>query len=226
MLIDRYRLISFDVFQTLVDLNTSREYVLGQLFGQDYDRDISDRFWRDADRYVYSCFHRMAVGQEPFVKTADIFEACYATLFPVYGIDKTPREGACILAAAHNQAAFYEESLHVLHMISRTHPVCIISDTDNDMIKDLSDRTGIRAIYTSETYKSYKSAADGKLFRTVQQDYHILPEEMLHIGDGLNDVTGAKRTGAAAVWINRNRQTWKAEIKPDYEIRNLRELLA
>lgn len=226
MLVDRYRLISFDVFQTLVDLNTCKEYLLGQLFGQGYDRNVSDRFWRDANRYVFSCFHRMATDQEPFVKTADIFEACYATLFPVYGINKTPREGACILVAAHNHAAFYEESLDVLHTISLTHQVCIISDTDNDMIKNLADRTGIRAVYTSETYKSYKSAADGKLFRTVQHDYHILPEEMLHIGDGLNDVTGAKRTGADAVWVNRNRQAWTDAVKPDYEIHSLRELLA
>jgi len=46
------------------------------------------------------------------------------------------------------------------------------------------------------------------------------------VGDSiLEDVAAAKRVGMTAVWVNRSGEEPELEVKPDYTIRDLRELL-
>jgi hypothetical protein len=52
MKINTYKLISFDMFQTLVDLSSQKENILKAVFREQYEPDIADKFWADADRYV------------------------------------------------------------------------------------------------------------------------------------------------------------------------------
>jgi len=93
------------------------------------------------------------------------------------------------------------------------------------MINSLLKTFGINNVYLSEDYKKYKFDKSGTLFKTAVKDFNIHPKEMLHIGDGINDVLGANHIGADSVWINRNNKIWKEEEKPTYEIRSLRELI-
>jgi FMN hydrolase / 5-amino-6-(5-phospho-D-ribitylamino)uracil phosphatase len=222
----KYKLISFDMFQTLVDIDTQKYPVLEALFAPNFSRGRADALWEEANSFVYAYFHRMASEAEPFVSTVDVFASCYEKLFPKYGIDKNPRDGAMLLAQAHAKALPFFEVNQVVSRINEIFTTCIISDTDNTMISGLPESFSIPTVYTSETYKAYKFSRSGILFKTALRDFGIEPCEMLHIGDGSNDVLGAKMVGADAVWVNRNDRPWDHAIKPDYVIRDLRELLS
>ncbi|MBI4201802.1 MAG: HAD family hydrolase, partial [Chloroflexi bacterium] len=56
----------------------------------------------------------------------------------------------------------------------------------------------------------------------------VKPEESLYVGDSQHDdVQGAKAVGMRAAWVNRNGVKLDPKYPaPDYEIKDLRELLA
>jgi len=52
------------------------------------------------------------------------------------------------------------------------------------------------------------------------------PWETVMVGDAiLEDVAASKRVSMTAVWVNRSGEASKLDVKPDYTIRDLRELL-
>ena len=223
--LQRYKLISFDMFQTLVDLTSQKTNILKKFFNDAYNVEIANQFWSDADEFVYHYFHRIATNDQPFRTVTDIFTEGYVFLFKKYHIDIEPRKAADFLARSHNNSTLYPDSLEIINEIKKTKNVCIISDTDTIMINSLLKTFGINNVYLSEDYKKYKFDKSGTLFKTAVKDFNIHPKEMLHIGDGINDVLGANHIGADSVWINRNNKIWKEEEKPTYEIRSLRELI-
>lgn len=225
MIPKKYKLISFDMFQTLVDVDTQKDRVLRLIFADRYAPDIADRFWADANAFVYAYFHRMADSSEPFRTTVEVFESCYKKLFPEYSIGMAPRDGAMALAAAHNDALPYEEALRVVTDIGSRYRTCLVSDTDDVMVASLLNKFAFERVYTSERYRAYKFDRSGVLFRSALRDFGIEPGEMLHIGDGTNDVLGAKLVGSDAVWVNRSGREWKDSVRPDYIVRDLSELV-
>jgi putative hydrolase of the HAD superfamily len=66
---------------------------------------------------------------------------------------------------------------------------------------------------------------DRRLFEAAVHLAACRPEEILHVGDSLeDDVAGAKPLGIRTVWINRARQSNLTSIKPDFEIHTLLDL--
>lgn len=221
----RYKLISFDMFQTLVDVNTQKDAVMKAVLGDGYSAEKGDALWNDANRFVFSYFHRLPDPPEHFVEVLKIFEQCYAELFPRYDVKIDPVAGARVLAKAHGKSLFYRDSLPFLETVRQNHHTCLISDADLIMIEGILERVKFDQIFISEKYRTYKFDDAGLLFRAAFEEFKIEPHEMLHIGDGYSDVTGAKKAGADAAWINRWGLEWNHEIRPDYIITSLLELL-
>ena len=69
---------------------------------------------------------------------------------------------------------------------------------------------------------------DPEIYRIALQQAGCSPEQLLHVGDSLqNDVAGAvgaAGTGIRCVWLNRNRMNNDTGVIPDYEIESLQEL--
>ncbi|MGD8566206.1 MAG: HAD family hydrolase [Candidatus Bathyarchaeota archaeon] len=63
-------------------------------------------------------------------------------------------------------------------------------------------------------------------FRKAVEQLQVKPYEAIHVGDLLHtDVVGAKRFGMKAVWINRNIDVAESDLKPDYKVEKLSQLL-
>ena len=75
-------------------------------------------------------------GDRAFVPLVEVFEASYKEIFPKHSIEKSPSEGARILAEAHDCAAPFPEVERVVSEIGRSRRTCIISDTDEVMIRE------------------------------------------------------------------------------------------
>jgi len=65
-------------------------------------------------------------------------------------------------------------------------------------------------------------------FKFAISRMRLRPDNVLFIGDSpVYDITGAKKAKLKVVWINRSERTLNGvSFKPDYEIRNLKELLS
>lgn len=67
---------------------------------------------------------------------------------------------------------------------------------------------------------------DLRLFELALGQARCSPSEWLHVGDSLtNDVLGAQQVGARSVWINREGQSNMTDIRPDFEITTLAEVI-
>jgi putative hydrolase of the HAD superfamily len=221
----KYRLISFDMFQTLVDVNTQKDTVMKTVLEDDYSVEKGELLWKDANRFVFSYFHKLHNGRESFVEVLRIFEQCYVELFPKYNVKIDPVAGARVLAKAHSKSLFYCDSLPFLEKVQQKYQTCLISDTDLIMVEELLSKVTFDRVYISEKYKAYKFDKCGTLFRAALDEFKINPQEMLHIGDGYSDIAGAKQVGADAAWINRSGGEWNYEIKPDFVVTSLLDLL-
>lgn len=104
-----------------------------------------------------------------------------------------------------------------------THKTCIVSDADEDMVPGFYQEYGIM-LFTSENYQSYKNDEHNKMFKELLRINGVDPSKVLHIGDSVNDVLGAKREGMKACWLNRRGLNWEWDVEPDYEVRSLLEL--
>lgn len=71
-----------------------------------------------------------------------------------------------------------------------------------------------------------KGKPDKEIFMHALELLDISPEQGVMVGDKLTtDIRGGLAAGLTTVWINRNDKTPDPEIKPDYEIKHLGELL-
>jgi putative hydrolase of the HAD superfamily len=220
----KYKLISFDMFQTLVDVNTQKDMVMQAVFGEEYSAEKGDLLWNDANRFVFSYFHRPQNEAQDFATVLSVFEQCYTELFPRYHVKLDPGTGARIVAVAHNKSLFYGDSLPFLEKVQQKYRTCLISDADLLMVEEILSKVRFDQVFLSEKYKAYKFDRLGTLFRAAFREFEIQPHEMLHIGDGYSDVLGAKGAGADAAWINRRGVEWKHEVEPDYTVSSLLEL--
>lgn len=67
---------------------------------------------------------------------------------------------------------------------------------------------------------------DPKFFQIALEKAGCTKEHLLNVGDSLtNDVIGATNAGIKCVWLNRNSAKSDPEVKVDYEIQSLSELL-
>jgi 2-haloalkanoic acid dehalogenase type II len=67
---------------------------------------------------------------------------------------------------------------------------------------------------------------DPKFFQIAVEKAGCTKEHLLNVGDSLtNDVIGATSAGIKCVWLNRNSTKSDPEVKVDYEIQSLSELI-
>jgi 2-haloalkanoic acid dehalogenase type II len=106
-------------------------------------------------------------------------------------------------------------------------PVCVVSNIDRP---DLEAAIAYHAlefdhIVTSDDVCSYKPRPE--IFKHALDLLGVAREEAVHVGDSLTaDVSGAKRAGLRAVWLNRSGRRRKAETEPWAEVAGLEGLAA
>ena len=80
-------------------------------------------------------------------------------------------------------------------------------------------------IVTSEELRSLQTAFGG-LFDEAIHKMGVGRETTAFVGDTItSDVLGAKKAGFTAIWYNKKQRIPKPEIRPDFEIRDMAEIL-
>nr|WP_273545605.1 HAD family hydrolase [Paenibacillus caui] len=155
--------------------------------------------------------------------TRDIYLQSFKNIFLHNNIQYDYKAAVDHLFEEHRASEFYEETEAFLEFLLKKVKVCIVSDTDEQMLPPFYKKYPIQ-VFTSEQFKSYKNDQANKMFTEIIKYYEAAPENILHIGDSPADVLGAKRAGIKAVWLNRTQANWNHEVKPDYTVRRLDEI--
>jgi HAD superfamily hydrolase (TIGR01509 family) len=67
---------------------------------------------------------------------------------------------------------------------------------------------------------------DRAMFDVALRALNVAPKETIFVGDSYHaDVVGAQQVGMKTIWLNPNRDSVPGEVKPDYDIAGLEEIL-
>lgn len=220
----KYSVISFDMFQTLVDVNARKYEVWSNILKEDYTKEKAERCWSETLKKSSEYTSNIKYGREEFQPMAITFAQCYERLFEELEITTYKESGVEILFQEHGKAVVYPDAIEFFENLNTDYRVWISSDTDRKMIEPLLQIFKYEYAFLSEDIQAYKINEKGEFFNYILNTTGVAPQKIIHVGDGLADIVGAKKSGITTCWINREGKEWSNPIKPDYTITNLMEL--
>ena len=150
------KVVSVDMFGTLVDVST-RHHIIWQTFLKDkYSDELADKYWGRANEVLFQ-YYDQVIQKRQYVPPKVLFEMCYSKLFAEIGLDYDSIEVALVLAGQHRLSKPFDDATLFLDSIGRKYPICVSSDTDEDMLGPLKQLYNFDNIFTSEQFKSYKT---------------------------------------------------------------------
>lgn len=215
--------IVFDAYGTLISTGTGSVDATREILKKCGREDIdAEKFYSDWKKY-----HRFHIdGLQSFVPEEKIFRADLCALYKDYEIEGDADGDAEIMLATLGKRKAFDEVRSVLEALSRRFIICIGSTSDTEPLKrDVkNNKIPIKRIYTSESLRVYKPKK--AFYQAIADDLGIDAREMLFVGDSLiDDVFGPSQIGMKTCFVDR-RSVGVADIKPDYTIRSLDEILS
>jgi HAD superfamily hydrolase (TIGR01509 family) len=218
-----YQVVSLDLFQTLVDVNKRIPQIWRGILGSKYSEELA----AVGAEAVLSCFPS-AYGQavtSGFLGMEEVYSLCAGDAVKKTGIQADAGDIAYHLMLQHGYAPFYEDVPQALKRIKELYKVIICSDSNHLMVDPLLQMLDYDAAFISEDIGFYKGDSAGNFFKQVLSELKISPDKIIHVGDSLADIIGAKKAGIASCLVNREHRIWKYSVQPDYTIAGFDELL-
>jgi len=213
------RLLSFDVFGTLIDTRT-HSYAAFQSMLRDcgaFDIDVN-AFWEQWEE------RNIAHYWEPYRRYRDICELSLAETFEHYGI-KASSHLIKRYFDAFPRMRLFSDVAPTLDRLSNRYRLALVSNIDDDLLAATSLGRTFDLICTAERAKGYKP--DGTLFRDLIVRAGCGCDDILHSGQSqFTDMVGGKPLGLTIVWINRRSVALHPSVpKPDHVFLDVASLL-
>lgn len=213
------KLISFDVFGTLISVRESSygafERILGAV-GPPHRVDVR-AFWE------YWEHRNIAHYWEPYRSYRDICKLSLEETFAHFGL---PGEGSLInrYFDAFPRFFLYDDVVRTLDRLSRRYKLAIVSNIDDDLLALTPLSREFDLVCTAERARGYKP--DGALFRYLIEHAGCAKEEILHAGQSqFTDLVGGKPLGLTIAWINRRQIELDGAVPPpDFILSDIQSL--
>ncbi|MBQ8309163.1 MAG: HAD family hydrolase [Clostridia bacterium] len=237
----QYKCLIFDADHTLLDYLADERAAFDALYDElhmqktdelfSFSRNASESTWIEAG--MYDVHDKTVQGKYHQVYRTHV-EGIFAKIFEKFGAPKsgvTAKEaGEKFLRYLEREGAllpFAEETLAALSKKSGgNYEICIATNgiipIQTGRLKRLSRYA--HGIYISEAVGAIKPLPE--FFEKIVTEMRVNPFDCLMIGDSLSsDVAGAKRSGMDSCWFNPENAENDTPFLPDYEIKDLQELL-
>lgn len=219
-----YKIISFDIFQTLVDVNKRIPDIWRGILKDEYTDDKAQQGAK-AILSELPAVYENAVQSEQFRTMEEVYQECAEKAMEKISFKVPSQNVAYHLMYQHSKAPFYHEVLDCIERLRKKYKIILSSDSNHLMVDDLINQFAYDKAFISDDLKSYKGDKNGRFFRSVLSRLDAAPNEIIHIGDSSADILGAHKAGITSCWINRNDRKWSNPIKPDFMIRNFNDLI-
>lgn len=218
------KLLIFDAYGTLIStgsgsVDSSRRILALQ--EKEIDPVI---FYSDWKKY-----HRKHIDESihgEFLVEWDIFVKDLKCLYEDYQINRDYKEDVKLMLETQFNRKTFEEVISVINKLKEKYRVVIGSTADTyPLIKNMEDNNlSVHKVYTSEIIKTYKP--DTKFYEYILKNEGYKANEAVFIGDSLlDDIFGPSKLGITTVLIDRKNNISIKDVKPDYIINDLNELL-
>ena len=219
----QFQVISFDLFQTLVDVNKRTCAIWQGALGEDYTPKLAKRA-ADALLRAIPEAYRMAYRSPEFIGMEDFYRFCACRVIEETGVPAAADKIVLHILAQHARAPFFVEVLECVKQFSESCRLVLCSDASPVMLGEAVRSLPFEQIFLSEQLRCYKGEAGGIFFHRVCRKLGIQPVQLLHVGDSAADVDGAAQAGVCSCWLNRTGGRFTGAAAPDYEVRDLRGL--
>lgn len=227
---EEIKAVLFDIDDTLFDRKKAVKMVLRQmirklpdLFSSVPEEKVIEAF-QEADSMALEIFNKGASGKvaraqrsRRFLRTLGLPEEFSDKITTMY------------IGAYPALSVSVKDAKSVVEKLAKIFPLGIISNAFPDVQYHKIEGLGIRHLFQlillSEEVGNRKP--DKAIFQEAANRLGKRPDECLFVGDSYDtDIIGAKRSGMKACWFNRDgNPVQDEEIKPDFEITSLSELL-
>jgi 2-haloalkanoic acid dehalogenase type II len=227
--------VLFDAYGTVLDVGTYHrditQHVVQQsntLFGIATSVDEFNAYWSEEFEFA---FHDVIAYCGKFRNMRDLYGISTRNVFHRYGIQVPD---AYVAELNYTYKEMLDEAVTILPNVKQTLDTLyanglrlgMVSNGDTEElsahlngVSDLFD-----VVVTSEELKVYKPHP--RIFNETLRKMGVAREKAAFVGDTItSDVLGAKKAGLTAIWYNKKQRIPKPEIRPDFEIRDMAEIL-
>ena len=211
--------IIFDAYGTLFDVNSAAEKCKDKI-GSKWE-DFAN-YWRTT-QLEYTWLRSLMNRHKDFWKvTEDSLEKSIKK----FHIDPSMKNE---LLNLYKVLSLFEEVPGVLNSLKvRKIKLSILSNGTPKLLKELVESNNLKNffddIFSIEEVGIYKPAS--KVYDIPVNKYKIKKEEIAFLSANTWDVSGGGNYGYNSIWVNRSNNIFdNLDYKPDYEIRNLKQLL-
>ena len=159
----------------------------------------------------------------------------FALCFEELGVQGDAAAGHEHLRRMLADAPAFDEARRTVETLGHRLPIALMSNADDDFLFPVLGKNALTfpVIVSSEEARAYKPHRS--IFELLSERMGVAPENILYAGDSrLADVTGSKKAGMRAAWVNRGRDSKGASdwagtkrdlVEPDYEVTRLDGLI-
>jgi 2-haloacid dehalogenase len=227
--------ILFDAYGTVLDVGTYHrditQHVVRQsktLFGIATSIDEFNAYW---NKEFELAFNDVIAYCGEFRNMRDLYGISTRNVFHRYGIrvqDAYIQELNCVYKK------MLDDAVTILPNVKKTLDTLYADDIQLGMVsngdtEELSTHlNGVSDLFdvivTSEELGVYKPHQ--RIFNQTLKKMGIAREKAAFVGDSIiSDVYGAKKAGLTTVWYNKRQRTQTRGLRPDFEIRDMTEVL-
>jgi 2-haloacid dehalogenase len=216
----RPKLLSFDVFGTLIDTRYgtygAHRSILDDAGGREIELRPFWNYWQERNIAHYG---------EPYRTYKEICRLALEEAFEHFGLGGA--DGSLIERYFDAYARFqlYPDVKPALDVLARHHRLAIVSNIDDDLLGVTPLGRRFDLVCTAERARGYKP--DGTLFRYLLGHAGVAREEILHSGQSqFTDMVGGKPLGLTIAWINRHYLELHPSVpRPDFVLPDVRALV-
>jgi len=159
----------------------------------------------------------------------------FALCFEELGVQGDAAAGHEHLRRMLADAPAFDEARRTVETLGRRLPIALMSNADDDFLFPVLAKNALTfpVILSSEEARAYKPHRS--IFELLSERMGVARENILYVGDSrLADVTGSKKAGMHAAWVNRGSDekgasdwagTKRDLADPDYEVDGLDALI-
>jgi haloacid dehalogenase superfamily, subfamily IA, variant 1 with third motif having Dx(3-4)D or Dx(3-4)E len=221
----KFDLLSIDMFQTLVNVNTRIPFIWKRILREKYNEKFAYECAKSVSKNVVNEFHQSVSESKDFINLKTMFKPFFESTLKEMNVLFDAEDAVSIYLDEHTKATPYDDVENFFKCIGNAIPVCLVTDADYEMVLPILKKYKFDEVFISEKALSYKNEPNSRIFRDVLKHYSISPERILHIGDSSSDIAGANRVGIKTCWINRENRKWIYSPNPDYVINSLSEVV-
>src|SRR6266513_889010 len=192
----RPKLMSFDVFGTLISVRDSSYAAFGRILAAAGARDVDVKsFWEHWEhqniRHYWKPYRTYrAICEQSLDETFGHFRISGDSRLIDYYFDAFPK------------FLLYDDVVRTLERLARRYKLAVVSNIDDDIIASTPMQRQFDLVCTAQRAKGYKP--DGTLFRYLIDNAGVAKDEILHSGQSqFTDLVGGKPLGLTIAWINR-----------------------